>query len=113
MDMSVREQGDGVVIALSGWLSSSECEEIRKTVHRSVASQTKTLRIDLRAVTFIDSIAMGALVGIKKVLTEDGIEMVLVAPSPQVLETLRRAKLDRVFSIVGTADGEGGKTASH
>ena len=59
----------------------------------------KTLAINLRGVTFIDSTGIGVLIRLRVSADEHGQQLVLVDPSSQVQRVLQVTALDQVFTI--------------
>ena len=96
---------------------SGGCEIIRfaeradaATVHqhhhlwpRLVASRAHLL-CDLSQVQFLDSTAVGLLVRLQKQLRDQGRQMVLVAPAPQVQRVLSLMRLTELFTVARDQD---------
>ena len=61
---------------------------------------THTLLIELSAVTFIDSTAIGALVRLRNLAVGPDKRLELVKPSPRVTRILKLAGLDGAFDII-------------
>lgn len=59
----------------------------------------KVLFIDLAAVTFIDSAALGAFVHLRNLAIEQNKSFVLLEISPRVLQVLSLSGLDKVFRV--------------
>jgi anti-anti-sigma factor len=62
-------------------------------------AKVHALIIDLAAVTFIDSTALGALVRLRNVAEDSGRKFVLIGVPDRVLRVLAIAGLDTVFTI--------------
>lgn len=60
--------------------------------------------VDLSAVSFVDSSALGALVGAQKRLQRESGRLMLVGPSPRVLRTFELAGLTKVFDVVASLE---------
>jgi anti-anti-sigma factor len=59
----------------------------------------RTLALDLRNVTFIDSTGIGTLVRLRLAAKEHGKQLVLAEPSPPVLRVLDLTSLTASFEI--------------
>jgi len=77
--------------ALRGWLSSAVAAEARRVV------------LDFTDVTFIDSLALAAVVAAKRRLAKDA-KLAVVATNPYVLLILEAGGLDSVFEVFRTRD---------
>lgn len=60
---------------------------------------TSTIILDLSEVTFLDSMALGVLVGAAKRARADGGELRLVVPGTSIRRILEVTLLDRVFPL--------------
>lgn len=60
--------------------------------------------LDLRAITFLDSTALGVLVGRLKALRELGGSLALVIDQPRILRIFEITGLDQVFHPCATVD---------
>jgi anti-anti-sigma factor len=75
-------------------------DELRDSLEKAVAgSPFKQLSLDLAEVTFIDSYALGALVGARNSAAAAGMTMVLTRPSPPVRQAIEVTGLAEVFGI--------------
>ena len=72
----------------------------------------QTLTIDLRDVTFVDSMGLAALVRAQHRAVARGGRLQLVAPGERVLAVFRMTRLDRIFRWVEPEEGEAGATAA-
>jgi anti-sigma B factor antagonist len=88
---------DVVVLAISGELDYGASPHLRERLHDEIHAPRNHLVLDLSAVTFIDSMAIGVLVGALTRLQETGgsLRVVCVEDNPRVL---------RIFDIAGVAN---------
>ena len=87
--------GETAVVSLSGEVDLWSAPELKRTLYDLLSAGRKRLVLDLAGVRFMDSTALGVLVGIQRRL--DGEErLALAAPSAEVL---------RVFELTGVAGG--------
>jgi stage II sporulation protein AA (anti-sigma F factor antagonist) len=64
------------------------------------AAPPNHLIVDCSGVTFLDSMGLRVLVQLRRLVTEDGRDFALRAPSPAVLRVLELAGVDDLFSII-------------
>lgn len=64
------------------------------------AAPPNHLIVDCSGVTFLDSMGLRVLVQLRRMVTEDGRDFVLRAPSPAVLRVLELAGVENLFTIV-------------
>ncbi|MEL6815856.1 MAG: STAS domain-containing protein [Cyanobacteria bacterium J06598_3] len=87
------------VLAPSGILDSTKAEEIRTQVENALADGTKTLLMDLKDTTFVDSSGLGTLVSVLKRVRSNSSEMYICSINPQVKMLFELTSMDRVFTI--------------
>ena len=97
---SSKEQGEQITtVACHGRLVSSHTETLKSTVKPLLGSGKGTVLIDCAGVTFLDSLGLGALVGLKvSALHKPHCSVRLVNVSPRVKELLRLTQLDEFLS---------------
>ena len=83
------------VLMPSGDVDLWSAPELKRMLYEMRAAGRKRLVLDLAGVRFMDSTALGVLVGIERRLADDD-RLALAEPSPQVL---------RVFELTGVAAG--------
>ena len=105
-DRVTTERVSGVfVVAPAGELDAFTAPELRSELHRLLEDpSTGRLVVDLTAVTFLDSSALGALVGALRRLRERHGELYVVQPRPTVLRIFEVTGLDSVFTLQATRD---------
>jgi anti-anti-sigma factor len=87
-------------ILLAPELDVDVADELRDSLEKAVAgSPCRQLSLDLAEVTFIDSYAMGALVGVRNSAAAAGLTMVLTRPSPPVRQAIEVTGLAEIFGI--------------
>jgi anti-anti-sigma factor len=97
------EARDGaVVLFLAGELDLYNAEELRAALGKAIAAAPTRVVVDLSAVEFIDSTALGALVEARGQLGPDGLR--LAAPQLGTRRTLQVSGLDRHLPVHDTLD---------
>jgi anti-sigma B factor antagonist len=95
---------DAGLIVLSGEVDISTAPRFREDLLRLVDAGVRHIVVDLTQVTFIDSTALGVLIGgVRRLHPHEG-RMVLVAAGRPVLRALTLTGLDRVFTICPTRE---------
>lgn len=92
-----------VMVRCSGRLVSDTCEQFQRTVRELIPS-TKLLVIDMSEVNYIDSSALGAIMGLYLSSKRAGCELKLINLTPRVKELLSMTRLMEV--LTSHAQGE-------
>lgn len=98
---------DGVVTAtiVGPVVEEHRAEAIRDAVMSELDKAGGALRsvvLDLGDITFINSSGIGVFVELRNTANGKGAGCVVYRPAPDVLDCLRKSKMDRLFSIVET-----------
>jgi anti-sigma B factor antagonist len=99
-----RVRGDAVVLALHGEVDLHAAPELRERLAATIDGGAPAVLVDLSDVTFVDSTALGVLVGAMKRLRATRRPLRLVAPRPDVRRLLEITLLDRVLGIDATTE---------
>lgn len=94
---------DIAVISVQGRLAINNLDSFR-TKAQQVLNETKQIVINLEHADFLDSAAIGALVGLGKQVRDAGGDMWLASVSETVFRTLQLLRLDKFFFIVRNVD---------
>ncbi|MEU7908758.1 STAS domain-containing protein [Actinoplanes sp. NPDC049118] len=92
---------DGLVVAsLCGDLDLDRADAIRDSLAAAAtAEECRYLHVDVAAVTFIDSYALGALVSARNSAASQGVTFTLANPSRQVRKAVQVTGLSHVFGL--------------
>jgi anti-anti-sigma factor len=94
------ESGSGsVVVSLIGDAGVAHADLLANALLRLSASHPPRVIFDLSRLEFISSITMGELVEFQRGLKRHDSRVTLIAPRPNVLAALQRARLDSIFEI--------------
>jgi anti-sigma B factor antagonist len=77
--------------------------EFKRQFAELVQPDAGPLVLDMSEVRFVDSSALGALVGVHKLCAASG-RVAIVGATPTVLGLLRLTRMDRVFDLYDTLD---------
>lgn len=102
--VSTSASDGSTVVQARGDIDVHSAPELRAELLEQIARGHRHLVIDLSAVTFLDSSALGVLVGAMKRVRDDGGWVRLVCPDQRLLKIFRITGLTRVFSIYDTTE---------
>ena len=91
-----------VLFVLVGEVDLHVAPELRSRLTAAIDEGADYLVLDLSRVTFMDSMALGILLGALKRLRPAGGELRLVAPGPDLRRIFEITLLDQVFTINAT-----------
>ncbi|MDR1664695.1 MAG: STAS domain-containing protein [Clostridiales bacterium] len=84
-------------VKLSGEIDIFNSAQLKTQLTELLAERNAHLYVDCKALEFIDSTALGALVGVLKTVKENGREMHLLNVRPNLFKLFRLTNLDDVF----------------
>jgi anti-sigma B factor antagonist len=90
---------DSFVVAAGGELDLHTSELLREELANVLEAGGHHLLVDLTGVSFMDSTALGVLVGTAKALRPSGGQLVLVADDPRVTRVIELTGLQRVLHV--------------
>ncbi len=91
------------VLSVEGDLDLASAPSLKWALADAVGAGANQLVIDLARVSFIDSTALGVLVGVHRSL-DKGTRMAIVCSKPEVLNIFELTGLDGAFDIFGDFD---------
>ena len=94
---------DGFVLEVHGEVDIASSSQLRGRLRAAADAGASRILVDLGDVTFIDSIAMAAIVGTQRRLPPNG-RLALVAHHPYVLLVLEAVGLQHVVHVFPTRD---------
>ena len=100
----VRPSDEVAVVEASGELDFYTGSEFNACLASAVESGAPRVVVDLTQVTFIDSSALGMLVGIARQSAEHSTELMIVCPPGNVARVIAITGLNRVFAMYATRE---------
>ena len=98
--VEVSSPADGhAVVALRGEVDLFTAPRFMEALLEAVDDGARRVTVDLSGVTFVDSTALGVLIGASKRLQARSGTLHVVCPNPNVLRILEITGLDRVLDI--------------
>jgi anti-sigma B factor antagonist len=101
--MRVDRDGSAVIVRLAGELDLYNAHEIRETLLEQSGANPERLVVDLAAVDFIDSTALGVLIEARSKMANRR-AFVLAAPAVETRRALEISGLDRHFGLHDTVE---------
>jgi anti-anti-sigma factor len=101
--MRVDRDGSAVIVRLAGELDLYNAHEIRDTLLEESAANPERLVVDLSAVGFIDSTALGVLIEARSKMANRR-AFLLAAPAVETRRALEISGLDRHFGLHDTVE---------
>jgi len=96
-EMPVQEHDGTVVVCPEGELDLAVADDLRRALTRALELAREAVRVDLGAVTFMDSTALAALVDAWRYAERRGVAFCLVRPAPNVRRVLAITGLERLL----------------
>jgi len=92
------------VVAVRGEIDLFTAPELKKTLADAIENGATRVVVDLGETTFLDSTALGVLIGaVKRLRQRDG-QLVIVNTDPNIQKTFEITGLDQIFTIVDSRD---------
>jgi anti-sigma B factor antagonist len=105
-DFAIDEQPDGerLVVGVRGEIDLFTAPELKRVLTEAIESGRVRIVIDLTDTTFLDSTALGVLIGaVKRLRSRDG-ALALVNVDENIAKTFEITGLDQIFTIVATRE---------
>ena len=99
LEIGHASEGDFDVLSPRGELDLSTYTQLRGRIQDLVAEGRANLVLDLSGTEFLDSTALGALIGGRRAAYAAGGSFAIVTERPQLLKLFAITKLDLVFTV--------------
>ncbi len=96
--------GDICILSVSGEVDLFTAPELKLAAQRELDGGATRLVVDLTATRFLDSTALGVLIGLVKRVRPLGGDLTIVNTEPTTAKTFAITGLDEVFTVVATRD---------
>ena len=104
LGLVVREQDGWAVLTVSGEIDIATAPSLRERLHGLLADEKHQIVVDLDDVGFLDSTALGVLVGVLKRARTEGGEVRIVCTQPRVRKVFEITRLDSAFDLFDSVD---------
>ncbi|HYF25259.1 MAG TPA: STAS domain-containing protein [Baekduia sp.] len=96
--------GDRHVVAVRGEIDLFTAPELKAALGEAIEAGRNRIVVDLSDTTFLDSTALGVLIGtVKRLRSRDG-RLTIVNTDASIAKTFEITGLDQIFTIRGTRD---------
>ncbi len=100
MELSSRKlDGDTAVLRIGGEVDLYTAPQVKEEILALIEAGVRRLVVDLSDTEYLDSTALGALVGALKRLREREGDLRLVNPRPRIQKLLEVTRLSKVFEV--------------
>lgn len=101
MISEIRRDRDIAILELSGRLTQEEqATDFENTIEALLGAGTRSVILDVHGLTYLDEVGVALLASAHVELTKRSGTLVLLSPTPRVLQRLALCKLDTVIPIV-------------
>ena len=97
--------GDVPVVTLTGEIDLAVAPTLQKRLEFLLSQGSTTIVVDLLGATFLDSVALGVLVGAMDECRNAGGDLRLVVNEPRILKVLEITGLAETFAILSSRQG--------
>jgi anti-sigma B factor antagonist len=104
IEIGTTTRGPATVLAVNGDIDISTAPRLLEALAELDGQAREALVLDLTGVSFLDSSALGALVGAQKEIAAAGGRLTVVCADPKVLRIFSITRLTEVIDVVGTVD---------
>ena len=98
-ELVVRKVDDVAVLDLKGCVTSDQSAHFREGIQELLHGGTEKFVVNLAQATYMDSSGVGALLAAYKSIEAAGGKCKFVGAPPQLLRTLQRVNLHKVFEL--------------
>lgn len=102
--VTTAERDGVVVVSPVGEFDISSVDSLRATFLEVVTPETNRLVLDLSGTTFVDSMAIGVMLGASRLVHEHDGWIRVAGPRGNVLSVLRLTGLDKVFDLYDSVE---------
>lgn len=100
MICKIDSQGDVLNVFLDGEIDHHSARDAREQIDKEIeVNQPMVLTLDFKDVSFMDSSGIGLIMGRYKVMKQQGGEVRVANPSPNINRVLKLAGMDRLARI--------------
>lgn len=104
MDMTLRESGGRIILAIVGEININNSGQLRTVLQNLISDGKKILSLNMEHVSFIDSSGIGTMLSIVPQLRDLRGDLTVINPSKTVLRIFQLTKLTTVFQIAEAED---------
>ena len=100
MNISIEAHESNLLVTLDGDITANFSDKLREEVKKHLTKSVKTMCVDMRRVSMIDSAGLSVLFGIKIMCGSQNAHLYLLSPTGVALDTLEKVSFDKVFELI-------------
>jgi anti-sigma B factor antagonist len=104
LEIAHTTEGEHDILAPRGEVDLASYTDLRNRISLLIDSGRADIVVDLSETTFLDSTALGALIGGRRKAYSAGGSFAIVCDNPQLLRLFEVTKLDLVFNVLASLD---------
>ncbi len=102
MEVSIEHQGEATIVLPIGDVDLSNSRDLQNHLRQEMSRKPGLLVVDLEKVSYMDSSGVATLVEAMQIARKQATRLVLCELNDKVRAIFEIARLDRVFTIVGS-----------
>lgn len=99
LNVDIRAQGAATVVSFTGEAGVMNEDALKGVIDRLRRLHPKRLVLDLAALTFISSLAIGLFVSLEREMKTQGGQVTIAAANSEVGKVISRCKLDAIMPV--------------
>lgn len=99
LNFDIKEAQNSLLIILKGDLDAYTCNNLRENVEEMLKDRVVDVYVDGKDLDYIDSTGLGTIMGIYKILNDEGKKIYLENLKPNVRKMFKITSLDQVITI--------------
>lgn len=103
LSFSVAQERGYAVVSVAGEIDAGTEQQFRDALTSVLARGVLRVVVDLAGVAFMASAGIGVLMGMRRVLTDEGGSLVLASPHGEVAQVLSMTGADTVIPVAASA----------
>jgi anti-sigma B factor antagonist len=103
LSISVAQERGYAVVSVAGEIDAGTEQQFRDALTSVLARGVLRIVVDLAGVAFMASAGIGVLMGMRRVLAEEGGSLVLASPHGEVAQVLSMTGVDTVIPMAASA----------
>ena len=97
--ITVQEGATSTRVTIAGRLDLLSAEKLRKAARGCLRHTAREIVLEMGELTYLDSMAMGAILSCRTLLENEGKKLVLAGPKGMVLDALHIGNFHKLFEI--------------
>ncbi len=99
MEIAVEGNESKLKVTVIGDIIAENVEEVRQEINDLLVRKPAEIELNLASVGFMDTSALGLLVGLRSHLKRQGTKFSISSPQPKVFKILQMTRLSKIFEL--------------